>query len=50
VGLEATEEVYVEIAEEACLKYTAALKVAHLNSKTNPVEVLPYEFIVVVEL
>jgi hypothetical protein len=36
VGLEAPDEVYVEIAEEVCLDYTAALRAVAVENEPNP--------------
>ena len=36
VGLEPSNEVYAEIAEEICLDYTAALKVVAVENEPNP--------------
>ena len=36
VGLEASEEVYAEIAEEVCLDYTAALRAVVVENEPNP--------------
>jgi len=36
VGLDATEEVYAEIAEEVCLDYMAALRAVAVENEPNP--------------
>ena len=36
VGLEASDEVYAEIAEEVCLDYTAALRAVAVADEPNP--------------
>jgi len=36
VGLEATEDVYAEIAEEVCLDYASALRVFAVEDEPNP--------------
>lgn len=35
-GIDATEEVYVQIAEEVCLDYTDALRVVAVEDEPNP--------------
>jgi len=37
VGVDASEEVYVEIAEEVCLDYTDALRALAVENEPNPV-------------
>ena len=36
LGLDASEEVYAEIAEEVCLDYTAALRAVAVENEPNP--------------
>jgi len=36
VGLDASEEVYAQIAEEVCLDYTAALQAVAVKNEPNP--------------
>jgi len=36
VGLEASEDVYAQIAEEVCLDYTNALRVVAVEDEPNP--------------
>ena len=38
VGLDASEEIYAEIAEEVCLAYTSALRSIAVENEPNPVK------------